>query len=234
MVSRPCPSRSVWLEPPTVEFTPRRLVGVARPFLDPPTRQIAPRQHVDATGLRKLVGRLPLRRVRPGRRRCLVPGRRVPLHQARGPADALHVDPEPQRARDQHRHRQGQTHPPAQFTRAGHLIRDPMSRGRHRRGKVRLGCLRRRLRRGFRGRLEPRQGVLGRLRDLRRERLLLPGVPGPSRPTTGHRCSSGRGHPGPGTAVAVPRPLAVWQAASRSCRQGHSWGICDSIAWTGV
>jgi len=137
-VSRSRPSRSVWLEPPTVEFTPRRLVRVARPFLDPPTRHIAPRQDVHATGLRKLVGRLPLRSVRPGRRRRLVPSRRVPLHQARGPADALHVEPEPQRARDQHRESQGQPHPPAQFSRAGHLIRDPVSRGRHRRGKVRL------------------------------------------------------------------------------------------------
>jgi len=141
-VSRPCPSRSVWLEPPTVKFTPRPLVGVAPAFLDPPTRQIAPRQDLDATGLRKLVGRLPLRSVRPGRRRRLVPGRRVPLHQARGPADAFHVDPEPHRARDQHCESQGQTHPLAQFSRAGDLIRDPVSRGRHRRGKVRASLLR--------------------------------------------------------------------------------------------
>jgi hypothetical protein len=69
------------------------------------------------------------------------PGPPRTLHQARGPADALHVDPEPQRARDQHRHRQGQTHPPAQFTGAGHLIRDPVSRGRHRCGKVRASLL---------------------------------------------------------------------------------------------
>ena len=60
-------------------------------------------------------------------------------------------------------------------------------------------------------RRELRQGLRGRLRDLRRGRLLLPGVPGPSRPTTGHRVFSGRGHAGPGKAAvpAAARRLAV-------------------------